>query len=163
MKAPATPQAATGAMNAPNSRTDTGVAACPGERLFRPRSARSIANGPMNSNASGRVTRLNPAQRDAATSRSVKYRYNVPVASATNKLVSIPPMANVTDIGAIAQTRAAATPALRWPRDAAIDMSNAQVAASAAVLIASARVGNGARVPPVTAPASASRRAKSGV
>src|SRR4030067_1288198 len=138
-------------MNAPNSRTETGVGACPGERPFRPRSARSIANGPMNNNASGRVTRLNPAQRDAATSRSVKYRYNVPVVRATNKLVSIPPMANVTDIGAIAQTRAAATPALRWPRDVAINMSNAQVAASASVLVASARVGNGAPWPPETA------------
>ncbi|MBM2844676.1 MAG: hypothetical protein HW404_2513 [Anaerolineales bacterium] len=78
-------------------------------------------------------------------------------------LVSIPPMAKVTDIGATAQTSAARIPAVGRSRRRPSAINNQQVAASATALRPRARAGKGAAVPPLTAASAASSPPKRGV
>src|SRR3989304_4699479 len=78
-------------------------------------------------------------------------------------LVSIPPMAKVTDIGATAQTSAARIPAVGRSRRRPSAINNQQVAASATALTPRAKPGKGAAVPPLTAASAASSPPKRGV
>ena len=81
----------------------------------------------------------------------------------TNTLVSIPPIAKVTDIGAIDQMRAVATPALRFPKFSPKRMRRRVVPTSARVFISSAIQGNGASTPPETIPKRVIKNEKIGV
>jgi hypothetical protein len=78
------------------------------------------------------------------------------------KLVSMPPIAKVTDIGATAQMSAAAYPGFGERSDSPILMSRKQAIASARALMMGAMMGNASAVPS-TAPMRVRIRANNGV
>ncbi len=82
---------------------------------------------------------------------------------AMNRLVSIPPMAKVTDQGWMAHINAVATPAAVEPSLRPRRSRIKAVIASAAALTSSAITGNGASGPPSGNPRALSSRAYRGV
>jgi hypothetical protein len=76
---------------------------------------RAARRGSTAINVSGRLSKLKAASKALATGRWVEYMYNEPITKSMVRLVSIPLMAKVTDIGDSAQRMAVAMPALGKP------------------------------------------------